>query len=174
MKVSIIGINKVDLLFGLYNNANCQGVQFDSNPMSKSIGRLSSKNEGDRNIAEKFIKESKDYIFDDVDLGAGSRPLKISLAGFEIDTTLYDEYHGNGQGQMVVDSIINDMAKDATSMTLDNIMEKVLDERQFAPENGDNETLAMIRQYVAERKKADENRTYKRANNSTVSKFTPL
>jgi hypothetical protein len=111
MKISIVGLDKVTLLLNLYNKANNQGKIFDERPMSKRIGSLSAKNTGNIELAEKIIYESQDYCFDHVDLGAGSRPLKISLEGFEIDTSTYDEYHGEGLGELVVQGIFADMFK---------------------------------------------------------------
>jgi hypothetical protein len=141
MKVEIIGIDKAKLLLDLYNKANCQGKNFDDSPMSKRIGILNAKNKGTMELAEQLIAESQDYIFDNVDLGAGSRPLKISLDGFEIDTSSYDDYHGAGLGESVVQKTFDDMLKQIPASELQSLMNINTEEEQ-------NDSLAMIRTHV--------------------------
>lgn len=110
MKVLVAGINKVDLLLNLYNNANFQGSAFDQQQKMKALGQMTSHIKGNRAKAEELINEGKKY-FDYVDLGAGPRPLKISFDGFEIETSSYDEYNGEGLGASVVEAIRAEMIK---------------------------------------------------------------
>ena len=104
MKVLTVGIHKVDLLLNLYNNANFQGTAFNDNPVMKKVGAISATLKGDRTKAEQLIRSGQKN-FDYVDLGVGLRPLKISFDGFEIETASYDEYHGEGLGSRIVESM---------------------------------------------------------------------
>lgn len=118
MKVLVVGIHKVDLLLNLYNNANFQGTAFDEQMPLKMMGRMAANMKGDRAKAEKLINERQVH-FDYVDLGAGSRPLKISFDGFEIETASYDEYNGAGLGSRVVESMRAEIIKQSAA-TQDN------------------------------------------------------
>jgi hypothetical protein len=126
MKLLIVGIHKADLLLALYNNARCQGKAFDSTPAMKMIGRmmLPAKHED----AEKLLKEreaSNNYYFDYIDLGMGSRPLKVNLGEFEPDFERYDEYNGAGLAEKIVNNIRSQIIAQASEMP-DNDFAQIL------------------------------------------------
>ena len=84
--VSIVGLNKADVLLALYNNAKFGGEGFKSQPQMQILVMMSGN--GTMEAAKKLINNGT-YNFDYVDLGAGPRPLKVNLSGFEFNSFCY-------------------------------------------------------------------------------------
>lgn len=107
MQVEIVGLNKADVLLILYNNAKFAGKPFESQPMLHAKHRENPF--GNKEAAEAAIQkavECNDFDFDDIDLGAGPRPLKVNLSGFDFDSERYDEYHGyDGYASKIIDCL---------------------------------------------------------------------
>lgn len=140
MKILIVGINKTDLLLALYNNARCQGKAFDSVPSMKIVGSMARP--ATHEDAEKILKERETsgiYYFDYIDLGKGSRPLKVNLGDFEPDFKLYDEYNGEGLAQKIINSIRTQIIAQASNepdnefaQLLKAISEKILNNNSIS------------------------------------------
>jgi len=107
MKVEIVGLHKADVLLALYNNAKFAGKNFASQPMLKVMARMAPP--GKREMAEKIIDEALDNnncYLDYIDLGAGPRPIKANLSGFDFDPTQFDNNHGqDGYAAAIIDQL---------------------------------------------------------------------
>ena len=94
--VEIVGLSKTDVLLALYDHAKFAGKAFQTQPMLKIMANMAPQ--GNRAMAEKLVNEAfcnDNFYFDYIDLGAGPRPIKTDLSGFEFDSTQYDYYHGD-------------------------------------------------------------------------------
>lgn len=86
--MNIKNLNKGAVLAALYNNAKVQGMGiFQSKPGSMSIPE-----------AEQILQESRDKYFDYL----FGRVMKISLAGDEVDTRLYNRDNGPEAAERVI------------------------------------------------------------------------
>ena len=85
-KISLVGLNKADVLAGLYN-ASCPRAMgfmaYDSEPMS-------------RVQAEILLKSSTDFNY------LYGRAMKVNLEGDELDTYGYDRDNGLGEAERIV------------------------------------------------------------------------
>lgn len=87
--VSIVGLDKVDVLIALYNNSRPQGMGFlhyDPKPMT-------------RDEAEKLLQRSTyfDYL--------NGRVMKVNLEGDDFDPWLYDRDNGEGSAQRAINEL---------------------------------------------------------------------
>jgi len=153
MKIEIVGLSKADVLLNLYNNAKFAGEGFASQPMMKVMYRMNpfGKSEAADAAIEKAIKNN-DFYFDYIDLGAGPRPLKVDLSGFDFDSTNYDRNHGHdGYAAEIIDRLraavieqCKDAPKDSIGFLLSQIGlafkaktdSKKSDDSAHAPESG--------------------------------------
>jgi hypothetical protein len=87
--ISIKGLDKAEVLAGLYNNARAQGMGF----LHYTPEDMTTKE------AKKLLKEcdSFDYV--------QGRVMKIRLNGDEFDEYLYDRDNGSGAAARVVNKI---------------------------------------------------------------------
>lgn len=118
MKISIAGLNKVDVLLALYRNAV---PLYSSNEEYLNL-QSSTKNNfhtpafsEDRQLAIKLIKKCElenNYDLDHVDLGDGSRSLRINLANLEFDPAYYDNQYGLGSAKRVIDKLRKTLIND--------------------------------------------------------------
>ena len=85
-KVSLVGLNKADVLAALYNAARPQGLGFlhyDSKPM-------------ERKQAEKLLEQT---IYFDYLKG---RAVKLDMSGEKLDTTSYNQNNGPGLAEQII------------------------------------------------------------------------
>src|SRR6185295_5989938 len=105
-KVSIAGLSRADVLLNLYDHARFQG-DFGSETQLIRM-RANMRKPGDPNKAESLMDErlnSSDLYFDYVDLGKGRVQLQVDLSGSDFDTKLYNEMHGAGLAERVIEKI---------------------------------------------------------------------
>ena len=104
MKVNIEGLSTSDVLLALYNNAGFKGTGF-SNQSNMMQLLFSMAPKGRLARAKELIRDSKNYYFDYVDLGAGPRPLKVDLSNNEFDPHLFDRDHGIGAAEKAISDL---------------------------------------------------------------------
>lgn len=95
MKVSILGLNKADVLRTLYNYALFAVPNYEfNNPLSILVRSrpLVSRQSAEVALSEAALQQ--DYYFESLDLGQGLRPLYVNLSNNEIDVDEYDLHHG--------------------------------------------------------------------------------
>lgn len=110
MKLLIIGLRKSDVLLALYNKALYQGKNYKLQPMVQKLVLMNG--DGNSEAAEKIMAERMDknnFYFDEVDLGAGPRRLKVDLGGFDFDPKSYDSDHGDGVAAAALSNLRNQM-----------------------------------------------------------------
>lgn len=103
MNVNIADLSKEEVLLALYNNALFCGAEYTNQPrfnvLALTLGR------GKKELAQSLI-ESGQLSFDYIDLGAGSRPLKVDIAKDEFNPDYYDREHGEpGYAMKIIDSL---------------------------------------------------------------------
>lgn len=87
--IDITGLNKAEVLAGLYNASHPQGMGFlQSSPEDMTTEQ-----------AEEILKETTDFDY------LKDRVMKISLSGDEFEEWLYDRDNRSGAAQAVIDKI---------------------------------------------------------------------
>lgn len=112
-------MHKADVLLALYNNAKYAGPGFASQPMMKIMYRMSHF--GNAEAAQAAIASGQEY-FDYIDLGAGPRPLKVRLSGFDFDSSSYDRDHSHdGYAGEVIDQLRTTMIEQLQEAPKDSL-----------------------------------------------------
>lgn len=103
MKIDITGLDKAAVLLALYNNALFSGPGFAHDPSFGIMSRMTPAAPIDAAVKEIERRSggANDY-FDYIDLGSGSKPLKVDLSGFDFESDLYDHDHGEGAAQRAI------------------------------------------------------------------------
>jgi len=101
--VDISGLDKADVLLVLYDNAHFSGLSFATQPLRRIFASMSQP--GYREQAQSLIAAGTTN-FNEVNLGAGFRPLKVNLAGNDFDSFAYDRDHGfDGYAAILVQAL---------------------------------------------------------------------
>lgn len=106
MKISIVGLNKTDVLLALYNNALCGGEVYKDQPYMKIMTGIAPP--GTLEDAIKLMdvsSKSEKFYFGSIDLGGGIRALEVDLGGIDFDPKNYDNCHGKERAKKVIESL---------------------------------------------------------------------
>ncbi len=105
--IDIDGLPKAMVLLALYEHAMSHRETEVLHPKMREIvnkvpraGRLS--------VAEAWI-DNDNYSFDYLDLGNGSRALKVNLSSSAFNPKYFDEYHGRGQAQKAISTLVEEL-----------------------------------------------------------------
>jgi len=100
-KIDIKGIDKADLLAALYNNASPLGMGFlQARGQMSREGAVKLMETGDD--TSRMFPGTKRHMYFDYVYG---RPLKVNLAGDELETSLYNRDWGKDAAEQIVESL---------------------------------------------------------------------
>lgn len=118
MKVNIHGLDKIDVLLALYNNAKCQGKAYAHSPsLSALSSMLPNATRGDVDSSYLLCEA----YWDRVNLGSsGERKLNVRIDWLEdtFEASDYDEYHGpfgDGYAESVIAKLRLSLASRSTA-----------------------------------------------------------
>jgi hypothetical protein len=101
--IDINGLDKAEVLAALYNNAKMLGIGFfGQQALGSKAGQKMTKEEAQKEIDE-ILGGGYELGFDYLH----GKPLKINIAGNQLNASIYDKYNGEGAAAQAIQQVKN-------------------------------------------------------------------